>query len=75
MALYAEAFSSVDALEKLEDFASRHGPAFYGLPVNSGRLTLVEKPWQVPSSYQFGDDVVVPMRAGQHVAWTVQPAT
>ena len=71
MALYAEAFSKANALDKLEGFASIHGPKFYGLPVNHTKMHLTEEHWQVPDSYQFGSDVVVPMRAGQSVAWKV----
>lgn len=71
LSLYAEAFDSVGALDMLEGFASKHGPAFYGLPVNQSRCTLTNKPLQVPAHYRFGDDVVVPMRAGQSIQWTV----
>lgn len=70
--LYAEAFESVGALDKLEGFASRHGPAFYGLPVASETVTLVRDPWPIPEHYPFGDDVVVPLRAGQRVGWRVR---
>ena len=71
MSLYAEAFAGANALDKLEGFASLHGPAFYGLPPNDSRIRLTQEPWQVPGSYHFGDSVVVPMRAGQSVAWRV----
>ena len=40
MALYAQVFDEAGALDKLELFASRNGPAFYGLPLNKGTLTL-----------------------------------
>ena len=53
--LYAEAFESAGALARLEAFASEHGADFYGLPRNTGRLTLVKEPWEVPRSYPFGD--------------------
>ena len=42
--LYAEAFEAAGALDRLEGFASRHGPAFYGLPVNAGTVTLRRMP-------------------------------
>lgn len=71
--LYAEAFEAAGALDKLEAFASWHGPDFYGLPRNSDRITLVKEEWQVPDSYAFGDSVVVPIRAGGSIAWRVQP--
>jgi dihydroorotase len=67
--LYAEAFAAAGALDRLEGFASRHGPQFYGLPVNSGTLTLEETPWPVPGEIAFGADRLVPLRAGSTVAW------
>src|SRR5256886_4848924 len=66
--LYAEAFESAGALERLEAFASCHGADFYGLPRNSATLTLVKEPWQVPESYPFGADELVPLRAGERIA-------
>ena len=69
--LYAEAFESANALEKLEGFASHHGADFYGLPRNAGKLTLEKRPWKVPATYPFGDEMVVPMRAGQSISWRV----
>jgi dihydroorotase len=69
--LYAEAFDRVGALDKLEAFASVHGPAFYGLPQNSDTVTLRRAPLQIPNAYPFGDDVVVPMSAGETLAWSV----
>src|SRR5437762_2715653 len=54
--LYAEAFESAGALERLEAFASCHGADFYGLPRHTATLTLVKEPWQVPESYPFGAD-------------------
>ena len=67
--LYAEAFESVGALGRLDGFAGRHGPQFYGLPVNDETLTLVREEWTVPESFCFGKDVVVPLRAGQKLGW------
>jgi dihydroorotase len=67
--LYAEAFATAQALDKLEGFASRHGAQFYGLPLNTGTLTLVEEPWAVPSELAFGADRLVPMRGDASVAW------
>ena len=67
--LYAEAFEAAGALERLEPFASQFGPAFYGLPVNSGTVTLVQESWELPPSYPFGEQSVVPMRAGTSVRW------
>ena len=67
--LYAEAFESVDALDRLEAFASFHGADFYGLPRNSGKVSLVRESWEVPAQLPFGDATVVPLRAGQSLAW------
>jgi len=69
--LYAEAFESVDALDKLEAFAAFNGADFYGLPRNSGKLKLEKRAWKVPGSYAFGEDTVVPMRAGKTIAWRI----
>ncbi|WP_332671362.1 dihydroorotase [Aromatoleum sp.] len=68
--LYAEAFDQAGALDKLEGFASLNGPEFYGLPPNPGRITLVKDSWEVPAAYDYPtDDVLVPLRAGERVAW------
>ncbi|MDE2447680.1 MAG: dihydroorotase [Gammaproteobacteria bacterium] len=67
--LYAEAFESVGALERLDAFAAEHGADFYRLPRNEGRLTLVKAPWEVPRSYPFGADQIVPLRAGENIGW------
>ncbi len=67
--LYAEAFAAMNALHRLEAFASFHGADFYGLPRNQDTLTLVRDPWTVPRELPFGEDVLVPLRAGETVAW------
>lgn len=67
--LYAEAFDSCGALDKLEGFASLHGPMFYGLPVNTETITLVREEWTAPSSLPFGEVSVVPLRAGEKMRW------
>ena len=67
--LYAEAFEEAGSLERLEAFASLRGPDFYGLPRNTDRITLVREPWQVPSSYAFAADQLVPFRAGEMLNW------
>ena len=69
--LYAEAFAAVGALERLDDFASRFGAAFYRLPRNTGTLTLAEDPWPVPTDFEFGPDRLVPFRAGDRVRWRI----
>ena len=72
--LYAEAFESANALDKLEGFASHFGADFYGLPRNKGKVTLTREEWEVPQEYAFGEDVVVPLRAGGKLAWRFTPA-
>ncbi|HEX7560310.1 MAG TPA: dihydroorotase [Usitatibacter sp.] len=69
--LYAEAFHAAGALDKLEAFASHFGADFYGLPRNKGKVTLERVEWQVPDEYPFGAETVVPLRAGQAIAWRI----
>ena len=60
------------ALEKLNPFLSRHGAAFYGLPANKGvGVQLERKEWKVPDELQLGPDVVVPLRAGETIEWSI----
>ena len=72
MELYAEAFDALAALDKLEGFASFYGADFYGLPRNTGRIQLHRQSWTVPASLPFADDSIVPLRAGQPIAWKMQ---
>jgi dihydroorotase len=67
--LYCEAFENMNALEKLEAFASFHGPDFYKLPRNTSKITLVKKDWQVPNSYPYKDSSLIPFRAGGIIHW------
>lgn len=71
--LYAEAFEQAGALDKLEAFASFNGPAFYGLPRNADSVTLVKESWQVPATLAYGEEELVPLRAGEHVHWRCLP--
>ena len=71
MELYATAFDNVGRLDQLEAFASLNGPAFYGLPVNTGSLTLQRTPYQVPDELPLGDSSVVPLAAGESLPWKV----
>jgi dihydroorotase len=72
--LYAEAFEQAGRLERLEAFASERGADFYGVPRNAGSVTLRREPWTVPGAYPFGDDEIVPMRAGGSIAWRLVSA-
>lgn len=71
--LYAEAFEEAGALNRLEGFASHHGPDFYGLRRNSGTLTLRREPWEVPSDYAFGSSRVIPLAASKVLNWRLLP--
>jgi dihydroorotase len=62
--LYAEIFDRADALEQLEGFASFHGADFYGLPRNKTSVTLERAASNVPEAFSFGQDTIVPFRAG-----------
>lgn len=70
--LYAEAFENANALDKLEGFASFYGADFYGLPRNTAQITLIKESWKVPDSLPFDGDALVPLRAGQTLAWKLQ---
>jgi len=74
--LYAEAFELAGALDKLEAFASFHGADFYGLPRNTGTVTLRRVAWTLPDSLPFGGAPLKPLRAGQTLSWqqAVAPA-
>ena len=71
LALYAMAFEEAGALDKLEGFASCYGPDFYGLPRNTGTVTLVKKPWQQPLTLPYGDSHLTPLLAGETLQWTL----
>ena len=67
--LYARVFDQHDALDRLEAFASFNGADFYGLPRNTDSITLEKKSWTVPDHFAFGDDVIIPMHAGETEHW------
>jgi dihydroorotase len=67
--LYALAFEQAGALDQLEAFASFNGPAFYGLPRNSGTVTLQRESWTLPESLPFGDAQLKPLGGGEVLAW------
>jgi dihydroorotase len=67
--LYAEVFERAGALDKLEAFASFHGADFYRLPRNRDSISLRKEPWNVPAEMAFGAATLVPLRAGEPVAW------
>ena len=67
--LYAEVFEAAGALDRLEGFASHHGPDFYGLPRNTQRITLRREAWTLPETVPFGDAQLKPLRGGETLAW------
>jgi dihydroorotase len=67
--LYAEVFEQAGHLDRLEAFASHHGADFYRLPRHTDCITLSKEAWTVPESYSFGNDRLIPFRAGNTVAW------
>ena len=67
--LYATAFEEAGALDKLEGFASHFGADFYDLPRNQDTLTLLRQEWRVPQTLRFGDEELVPLRAGETIPW------
>jgi dihydroorotase len=67
--MYTTVFDEQNALDKLEAFASFHGPDFYGLPRNTDTITLKKEAWVVPESYPLTDQTLIPMMAGETLNW------
>ncbi|MPS49830.1 dihydroorotase [Methylobacillus sp.] len=70
--LYTEVFDAAGSLDRLEAFASFHGPDFYRLPRNTDKITLEKTAWEVPASLPFAGDELVPLRAGSHIFWKLK---
>jgi dihydroorotase len=70
--LYAEAFDSANALEKLEGFASFFGADFYGLPRNTGTMTLTKTEWKIPASCGSSDNNLIPLKANELIGWKLK---
>lgn len=69
LSLYAEVFEAAGALDRLDDFASGFGHAFYGLDPLQDEVTLRREEWTVPASYGFGSEDLVPLRANETLRW------
>jgi dihydroorotase len=69
--MYAEAFDSVGKLAQLEAFASFNGADFYGLPRNTGSITLKRESWTPPESFPLGEADLKPLRSGEALPWRV----
>jgi dihydroorotase len=72
MELYAQAFDAAGALDKLEGFASFYGADFYGLPRNTGQITLHRETWTPPASFAFGSAELKPLASGEALQWRLQ---
>jgi dihydroorotase len=73
--LYAQIFEEIDALDKLEAFASFNGPDFYGLPRNTGTISLVKERWTIPEEITLPNGrPIVPFYAGRQLNWRLQSA-
>lgn len=70
--LYAEVFDAAGALDRLESFASFRGADFYGLPRNTQTIELKRESHVVPAAFPFGDDELVPLRAGEELSWRLR---
>lgn len=68
---YAQVFEQEGALDRLEGFTSRHGPAFYRLPVNNQQITLERVDQLIPELV----DGLVPFHAGEILSWKLSPCT
>ena len=68
---YAQVFDEEDALDRLEGFASLHGPAFYGLPANQGSVTIERRAEIVPARIGDGEASVVPFGADRSFGWAL----
>ena len=62
---YAQVFEEEGALDRFEAFASEHGPRFYGLPFNDGRVTLERADNLIPDTVAG----LVPFHAGETLRW------
>jgi dihydroorotase len=69
--ILAQVFEQEGALDKLEGFTSRHGPAFYGLPVNSDTVTLIRTAPSIPSHVETDDGIVTVFDPGFELEWSV----
>lgn len=69
--MYAMAFEEAEALDKLEAFASFHGPDFYGLPRNTDTIELEKRAWQVPAHYAMGSERLTPLMAEETLSWQI----
>jgi dihydroorotase len=71
---YAAIFEAEGALDRLEAFASENGPRFYGLPLNTGTVTLERRTVPVPEVLKLAAADLVPFHAGEELGWSLVSA-
>jgi dihydroorotase len=67
--IYTQIFDEHNALNQLENFASKNGANFYGLPINESQITLIRKKHHVPNELAFGENKLIPFHSGQTLYW------
>ncbi|MFO7579495.1 dihydroorotase [Nitrosomonas halophila] len=67
--IYAQIFEQAGKLDRLEAFASFHGPDFYRLPRNQDRISLIKESWRIPQQFEYANDTLVPLGAGEMLEW------
>jgi dihydroorotase len=72
--LYAQVFEQAKALDKLENFASFFGAAFYRLPRNAKTMVLEKQTWSVPARFGEPGQEITPLMAGESIHWRATPA-
>jgi dihydroorotase len=73
--LYCEAFEQLDALPRLEAFASHFGADFYRLPRNRDSIRLHRQRWTLEETLDFGGEPLRPLKAGESLNWKLQDET
>lgn len=68
---YAAVFDEEGALDRLEGFASEHGPNFYGLPLNEDKVTLARSSSVIPGNLAAAGSQLVPFHAGADLNWRI----
>jgi dihydroorotase len=68
---YAAVFDEEGALDRLEGFASEHGPNFYGLPLNEDKVTLARSSSLIPGNLAAAGSQLVPFHAGADLNWRI----
>lgn len=72
--LYAEAFDNVGKIEMLENFSSKFGANFYGLPLNKTKIKLKKSVSgiKINENYKFGNYLIKPLRGGKCIEWYIE---